>query len=284
MKRAIVFVLALAVGSSLFAAEEAQRPLKAMSFNIRYDNPDDGVSAWPNRRSRVASMVVFHDVDLLGLQEVLKTQLDELALLLSDYEWVGVGRDDGVNAGEFAPIFYRTQRFELVDSGTFWLSEDPQRAGSKSWDAALPRIATWAVFNDKSTSRQVFHLNTHFDHRGETARVESAKLITRLLPGLSAGIPTVVTGDFNKAPDSEVYSQMTALLADSKTVSLRPPHGPEGTFGGFTVEVQESSERIDYVFVSLGIQVLRYGALSDQWNGYYPSDHLPVFAEIVLPD
>ena len=263
--------------------QEAESPINVMSFNIRYNNPEDGVNAWPNRKARVASMIEFHSVDLLGLQEVLKDQLENLAQALPGYEWVGVGRSDGLSGGEFAPILYKSQRFTLVESGTFWLSETPQSAGSKSWDAALPRIATWAMFTDKVTLENVFHLNTHFDHRGEIARVASAKLITNLLPSMASGAPIVVTGDFNKAPGSEVYQQMTATLNDSKSLSRIPAHGPEGTFGGFTVEIGETSERIDYVFLSSGIEVLRYGALSDQWNGYYPSDHLPVFAEIILP-
>lgn len=284
MKRMIFVLLALAVVPSFSIGQEAYLSINIMSFNIRYNNPDDGLNAWPNRKARVASIIEFHDPDLLGLQEVLKGQLDELAQMLSEYEWVGVGRDDGFDNGEFSPIFYKSERFDLIENGTFWLSETPQTAGSKSWDAALPRIATWALFADKSTSKKVFHLNTHFDHRGELARIESAKLITRLLPSLAADAPVVVTGDFNKAPDSLVYSNLVELLYDSKTLSRKSPHGPEGTFGGFTVEIDETSERIDYVFVSEGIDVLRYGALSDQWNGYYPSDHLPVIAEIVLPD
>lgn len=284
MKRMIFVLLALVVVPSFCIGQEAYLSINIMSFNIRYNNPDDGLNAWPNRKARVASIIEFHDPDLLGLQEVLKGQLDELAQMLPEYEWVGVGRDDGLDNGEFSPIFYKSGRFDLIENGTFWLSESPQTAGSKSWDAALPRIATWALFADKSTSKKVFHLNTHFDHRGEVARIESAKLITRLLPSLAADAPAVVTGDFNKAPNSLVYSNLTELLYDSKSLSRKSPHGPEGTFGGFTVEIDESSERIDYVFVSEGIDVLRYGTLSDQWNGYYPSDHLPVIAEVILPD
>lgn len=268
---------------SVQAAENSSHSLNIVSFNIRYNNPNDGEHAWPNRKSHVGSLLHFHDADIIGMQEVLAKQISDLEKLLPNYAWVGVGRNDGVSAGEFSPIFYKVDRFRLEESGTFWLSEDPQEIGTKSWDAALPRIATWAVFYDRLNDSQFLHLNTHFDHRGEVARVESAKLIIAQLPTLAPALPWVVTGDFNKGPGSEVHQTMTSQLLDSLEVSINPPHGPTGTFGGFTVDLDEVSDRIDYVFVKPGIVVHRYAALSDQLNGRYPSDHLPVLAEISLP-
>lgn len=261
--------------------------VKVMSFNIRYNNPNDGENAWPNRKAMVASVVNFHAVDLVGMQEVLRDQLTELETLLPDYAWYGVGRDNGgitgENTGEFAPIFYRRARLQLLDSGEFWLSETPNQIASRGWDAALPRIATWAKFKDRQSGEDFIHLNTHFDHRGEVARVRSAQLVIDKLAALSDDLAVVVTGDFNVTPDSDAYATMTTGLKDARLKSESTPHGPSGTFGGFTVELGESMDRIDYVFVGDEVKVLRYGVLSDQWNGRYPSDHLPVLAEIQLP-
>ena len=264
-------------------SSSAASSVNVLSFNIRYNNPDDGEHAWPNRKGMVASVVRFHAADLIGMQEVLRSQIDDLTVLLPNYSWYGVGRNDGKNSGEFSPIFYRRDRFQLLDSGEFWLSRNPDQIGSKSWDAALPRIATWVKFRDRESKQEFIHLNTHFDHRGEVARARSAELILDRLKTLSGNMPVVVTGDFNVPPESEAYATMTSMLVDSKLESVSEPHGPEGTFGGFTVKVGDTGDRIDYVFVAEGTKVLRYAALSDQWDGRYPSDHLPVLAEIIWP-
>ena len=264
-------------------SSSAASSVNVLSFNIRYNNPDDGEHAWPNRKGMVASVVRFHAADLIGMQEVLRSQIDDLTVLLPNYSWYGVGRNDGKNSGEFSPIFYRRDRFQLLDSGEFWLSENPDQIGSKSWDAALPRIATWVKFRDRESKQEFIHLNTHFDHRGEVARTRSAELILDQLKILSGNMPVVVTGDFNVPPESAAYVTMTSMLVDSKLESVSEPHGPEGTFGGFTVKVGDTGDRIDYVFVAEGTKVLRYAALSDQWDGRYPSDHLPVLAEIIWP-
>ena len=266
----------------LFAQDSVSSSLRVITFNIRYNNPNDGEHAWPNRKERVASLIRFHQADLIGMQEVLKNQINDLESLLPGYSWIGVGRDDGKDAGEFSPIFYRTDRFQLTDNGTFWLSETPDVIGSKSWDAAITRIANWAQFSDRNTSQTFLLLNTHFDHRGEQARSESAKLIVDHLQGLTAEYPIVVTGDFNVPPSSAAYATMLSYLKDSRLVSQIPAHGPEGTFAGFTVGSTANQDRIDYIFVDSSTSVLRQGTLTDQHNGNYPSDHLPVFAELLF--
>ncbi len=264
-------------------ALNSQDALRIMTFNIRYNNPNDGEHAWPNRKERVASVIRFHRADIVGMQEVLKGQVDDLEMLLPEYAWFGVGRDDGVDGGEFSPVFYRRERFELIDAGTFWLSESPEVAGSKSWDAALTRIASWVSLRDRNTDKYFLHLNTHFDHRGDRARIESAGLIVSSLEQLADGNPIIVTGDFNVEPSSAAYRVMTGTLFDARLESVSEPHGPEATFAGFTVDLDETGGRIDYIFVDDSISVLSYGVISDQWNGHYPSDHLPVIAELVLP-
>ena len=270
-------------GPERLDAVPAHSVVRVMTFNIRYNNPNDGEHAWPHRKERVASVIRFHEADLVGVQEALRGQIDDLEALLPGYAWFGVGRDDGVAAGEFAPVFYRKDRFELLEQATFWLSETPDVPGSKSWDAAITRIVTWGRFRDKTTGAVFFLFNTHFDHRGEQARTESARLIMTKIKALAGTFPVVVTGDFNVVPTTEAYRIMAEGLTDARDRSSTPPHGPDGTYAGFTVETGEAERRIDYIFVDATVSVRRYGVLADHWKGHYPSDHLPVLAEVVVP-
>ena len=273
----LIGLLALGVAFSP-PRQDAPDGLHVMSFNIRYNNPDDGVHAWPNRKDRVASMIRFHEADVVGLQEALIGQIRDLEARLPGYAWVGLGRDDGEEGGEFSPIFYRTGRLELLGHDTFWLSTTPEVPGSQSWDAALPRIVTWARFRDRQTGAAFYHFNTHFDHRGETARLESARLITQQVGTIADGVPTVVTGDFNATPDAPPYTHLAEALTDAYTTA-DAPHGPPGTYSSFEVGA-EQNRRIDYVFSANGVDVQRFGTLTDQWHGHYPSDHLPVLADV----
>jgi endonuclease/exonuclease/phosphatase family metal-dependent hydrolase len=258
-----------------------------MSFNIRYDNPRDGVNAWPNRRDWVAGLVRFHGADVVGVQEALAHMLTELDARLPGFARVGVGRTDGREKGEFSAILYRTDRLALLDSGTFWLSPTPEVVGSKGWDAAIERVATWARFRDRRTGCSHLHLNTHFDHMGEQARQESARLIRRRLSTLAAGLPVVMTGDLNADPASASYRILTgdtiagagAPLADALTVSSGGHYGPTSTWTAF--KAIEPGRRIDYVLVSAPVAVLSHGILPDSWDGRFPSDHLPVLASLV---
>lgn len=273
------------------AAQRANRsataaaPLRVMSFNIRYNTPADKENAWQHRIQMVASMFRFHRADLVGVQEALRGQIADLEKQLPDYAWCGVGRDDGKARGEFSAIFYRKDRFELLSQATFWLSPTPQLVGSKGWDAALPRIVTWAKFRDRATRVTFFHFNTHFDHRGEQARLESARLLVAEVARLAGQTPVVVTGDFNAVEDSAPYRALTSeasateKLQDARYLSAGGHHGPISTFNGFAA--LRPDYKIDYVFVKSGIRVLQHGALADQWEGgRWPSDHLPVLAEL----
>ncbi len=279
--------LPLALLSLLTASFPASTPspdstLRVMSYNIRFNNPGDGEHAWPHRADRVVSMVQFYAPDVVGLQEALAGQIDDMAAALPGYAWFGVGRDDGKAAGEFSPVFYRRDKLELLEDGTFWLSETPTLPGSKSWDAAITRIATWARFRDSQTGKEFFYLNTHFDHVGQQAREESARIIADTLSAMAGTLPVVVTGDFNVTPDNPAYATMTGFYDDARLRSETRPHGPDETFFGFTVEKDAQGRQIDYVFVSREIEVLRAATLTDQWYGHYPSDHLPVLADLRL--
>ena len=256
-----------------------------MSFNVRYDElfydtENTALDNWPNRNEFQVSLLNFHQPDVIGMQEPLEHQVQYFAEHLSNYKWIGVGREDGENGGEYNPIFYNANKFEELSSGTFWLSESPDKV-SKSWDAGFTRICTWALFQIKDTRAKFYVFNTHFDSKGEIARLESAKLINRKLENLDEKIPVFLTGDFNFTPDSKAYRDIiSGQLSDSKKVSASPPYGPEGTFNGFQVD-QTPLHRIDYIFVNQKINGLGYGVLTDSKDQRYPSDHLPVivFAE-----
>lgn len=270
------------------AAGSSATPLRVMSFNLRYDNPGDGVNAWPNRRDWVAALIRFHDADVIGVQEALARMLVDLDTRLPGFARVGVGRADGRSAGEFSAILYRTDRLQVLDSGTFWLSPTPDVPGSKGWDAAIERVATWARFRDRVTGCRHVHLNTHFDHIGEEARQQSARLIRQRLAGLAAGLPVIVTGDLNSDPESGAYRILThdtlagaiAPLLDGFQASRSGHYGPTSSWTAF--RAIEPGRRIDYILVSNPVVVLSHGILPDSWDGRFPSDHLPVLAKLAV--
>ncbi|MEQ1690183.1 MAG: FAD:protein FMN transferase [Gemmatimonas sp.] len=279
--------LATRYGVTVIQTQVPEASVRVMSFNLRYDNPADGVNAWPNRRDWVSSLIRFHSADIIGVQEALAPMLRDLDARLPGFARVGVGRADGRAAGEYSAILYRTDRLTLQDSGTFWLSPSPETAGSKGWDAAIERIATWARFTDRRSRCEFLLLNTHFDHIGEVARQESARLIRRRLLTLSNGRPIVMTGDLNSDPASAAYRVLTrdtianaaSPLHDALLSSLTGHYGPMSTWNAF--KAIEAGRRIDYVLVSPEVSVRSHGILPDSWDGRFPSDHLPVLATVV---
>lgn len=256
--------------------------LHALSFNLRYNNPADGQQAWPFRKTLAASVFSRYPVDIAGLQEVLHGQLHDLIAHLPDYDWVGVGRDDGAHTGEFAPVFYRRKRFELLETGTFWLSETPNIAGSIGWDASLPRIATWARLEDKSRAKQLLVINTHLDHLGERARRESCLLICHKLSQLAGQAGILLLGDFNlqahEAGIQLVLQNPGPHLYNTRSVSQEPHFGGEHSVHDFGRQVDGGC--IDYIFCSEHFRVLRHGFLQIQENGLFVSDHWPVWTQL----
>ncbi len=275
---------ALTAGSCRPSAEE---PLTLLTFNVRYDDPDDRAHPWAERRSMVASTVRFLEADAAGFQEVLHPQLHDLAGLLPGYRFVAAGRDDGRERGEACPIFYRKDRLRLLRSGTFWLSDDPARVGGVGWDAACPRIATWGDFEDRRTGRCFVLFNTHFDHVGETARLESARLLLRSAAAIGSGRPVAVVGDFNCEQTEPAYRTLVggwngiAGFGDARDLSAAPPYGPASTFNGFSAGPR-GPYRIDHVFLRGTGPVVRCGVVAGDWDGRFASDHNPVLAEVVI--
>ncbi|GJI93901.1 endonuclease [Duganella caerulea] len=258
----------------------AQLDLNVATYNLRFDNPNDGKNVWPARRDAVRALVRYHEFDLWGTQEGLGNQLKDLDAL-GDFARVGAGRDDGRDAGEHSAIFYRSARFALEDHGDFWLSATPEQP-SMGWDArCCKRIATWARLRDKPTGQVFVVLNAHFDHEGVVARRESAQLLLQRGRALAGALPLIVMGDFNSTPDSEAYATIGAALRDARAISQTPPYGPVATFNDFDV-TKPARERIDYIFLSPQWQVLRYAVLTDSVDARYPSDHFPVVTRLRL--
>lgn len=286
-RASLLFLFCCTLG--LARAQEA--PFQVMTFNIRYPNPGDGFNYWPNRKDLAASMIRYHEADLVGVQEAFRGQLEDLMELLPGYEWFGVCRTDGSKApdpdGEFSAILYRPDRFEFLEGNTFWLSENPEKVGVAGWDAALPRIVTWAKFRDKRSDKMFYHFNTHFDHRGEEARRQSARLIRRKIREIAGNTPLVLTGDFNTIPTDAPYRELTDeqqedRLLDALYRSEQPHHGPMSTWTNAFQFPGVPDRRIDYIFIKNNVTVLRHATLSDSWSGRLPSDHLPVIARLQI--
>jgi len=264
----------------------AQAPLNVMTFNIRYDNPADSLNGWEFRKEKVSSQILFHEADIIGVQEALSNQVLDLEKALVGYKYTGIGRDDGKTKGEYSAVFYNSKRLELLNSSTFWLSETPNIPGSKSWDAAITRIVSWAKFRDKITGKIFFHFNTHFDHVGKIARRESAKLILKAVDSLAGKTTAIVTGDFNAMPADEpirviISTGKPLILVDTKEVSVSKHFGPTGTFNAFG-QKETGNEPIDYIFFNKNVTVLKHATLSQSWQGRFSSDHFPVWAKLVL--
>ena len=271
------FITLLVVLTSLSVLSQ---DLKIMSYNIKLDYPKEGKNSWTNRKPFMENQIKFYEPDVLGVQEAMPNQMKDLDSLLTDYSFVGVGRDDGKNEGEFSAIFYKKNDLEVVKSSTFWLSQTPDKV-SMGWDAVCNRVCTYALFQHKETKKKFWVFNTHFDHVGKEARTKSAVLILDKIKGLNTeNHPVFLTGDFNMEPNHESIDYITQTLKDSKEVT-ELDFGPEGTFNGFHFD-QPVTRRIDYVFVSEDVEVNKYAVLSDSWNMQYPSDHLPVLIEAKL--
>ena len=280
---ALASIVAAAACSSVTPAPDAVR---AMTYNIRLDTEADGENAWPFRRQAVAELVRYFAPDIVGFQEVRVHQLEALEADLPAYRFIGVGRDDGVRAGEFSPLAFLKERYDLIGNGHFWLSETPATP-SVGFDAAFPRLATWAHLEDRKTGTAILAVNTHFDHVGVSARLEGAKLIrTFILENRKPCEAAILAGDFNATPDEASYQAIVTagggFLEDSRTVSRTPPFGPAGTFNGFDIFAKQSSP-IDHIFVDKHARVARHGVITQHDEGRLPSDHYPVIADIDPP-
>lgn len=273
-------------GQETEAAAKMPRDVRVMSFNIRFGTANDGENRWPLRQAFLVETIRAFDPDLLGTQETLAEQRDFLGEKLSEYDFEGVGRDDGQVAGEMMAIYWKRDRFEKLAVGHFWLSETPDVVGSRSWDTSLPRMVTWVKLRDRrqGDAPPIVWFNTHFDHRGQEARLESARLIRRKALELAADHHLIVTGDFNAAEDSPPYAALFAPAEPGQPAvvdtyrRLHPERGSEeGTFSGFDPQATRGA-RIDWIAVCDRWQVIEAGIDRTQRDGRVPSDHFPVTA------
>lgn len=286
MKKVLFCLIAFFFSLSYSSAQKNDSRLQVMSYNIRYNNPEDGENQWTYRKDFAANLIKFYDTDIFGAQEVLHDQLTDLADRLPSYAYIGVGREDGKTKGEYAPIFYKKDRFSVIKSGNFWLAEDINAVGKKGWDAACERVATWGIFKDKETGKEFFFLNTHLDHMGKIARHEGASLVLEQAQQLAGSLPVFVTGDFNAVPTDEPIQVLTdpkdpRHLTHSRSIAAFT-YGPEWTFHDFGKIPYAEREWIDYIFVKGNIRVLKHGVLTDTLNHLYPSDHCPVIATVEI--
>lgn len=279
MFRRLLFLI-VCVGALFHACEQPSHPIVVSSFNLRFDTPHDGLNAWPNRSDFVKHLIRYHEFDIIGTQEVLYSQIQDL-LKMDEFAYVGAGRDDGLTGGEHAAIFYKKERFELLQSGDFWLSETPE-VPSLGWDATCcHRICSWAKLRDRLTREVFFVFNAHFDHEGVVARRESGRLMKQKIKEIAGSHPVMFLGDLNSVPETEQVREIGTILNDAFDITELPPYGPIGTFNAFRIDAP-LKDRIDYIFLSDHFRVEKYGALTDFLDGRFPSDHLPIVARVVF--
>ena len=281
MKKILFFIFCV----TAYCNAGAQQ-INVMTFNIRYNNPGDSLNAWPYRKDKVASQILYHDVQLLGVQEALYDQMEDLKQRLPKFKYLGVGRTDGKQAGEYSAIFFDTTKLTALKYETFWLSETPTVPGSKSWDAAITRIVTWAKFKEKKSGKIFYAFNTHFDHIGKVARRESAKILIQKVKDIAGKTPAVITGDFNAVPTDEPVQVITDVsnnlhLTNSIEKSITPHYGPTGTFNSFGPK-ERTDEPIDYIFLKNNWKVIKHATISQSWNGRFASDHFSVLATLAF--
>lgn len=277
----LVFVLVLMYVTTF------SQDIKVMTFNIRLHTKSDSLNAWPYRKDLVASQVLYYHVNVLGVQEALQDQMEDLQKRLPQYKSIGVARDDGKKEGEYSALFYDTTAVTVLHSNTFWLSETPAVIGKKGWDAVCARIVTWGHFKEKKSGKLFYAFNTHFDHMGQVARRESAKLLLQKVNEIAGNTPAVITGDFNATLNDEpikiiLDKENPLRFIDAKTIAQHPHYGPTGTFTGFrNKEVDDLP--IDFIFLRGLWKVKDHATISETWKGKFASDHFAVLATLQLP-
>ena len=260
-------------------ANQQNNVFSVLTYNIRYDAEKDTENPWKIRKGEIVDLLRFYQPAIFGVQEGLFHQLETLGSLLPEYAYVGVGRDDGKRKGEYTAIFYNKSIFEILEYDTFWLS-DTTDSPSLGWDASYPRICTWAAVKEKLSNSIFYVFNTHFDHMGKNARLNSAALILKKAKEIAKQNPLIIIGDFNAEPDSEEYQVLTAgVFRDAFHVTSTPHFGPDATFNGFDF-FTVPTRRIDYVLLSDHFRVQKHAILNNHYLLKYPSDHFPVIAEI----
>ncbi len=254
--------------------------INLMTYNIRYDNPADGVNVWANRKEAVAKLIKTKSVHVLGVQEALYQQVIDLQQTLPHFDWVGVGRDNGGQHGEFMAIFYDKDALELIEHGHFWLSETPHIAGSCAWETACPRMVTWAKLKEKQTEQVFYHFNTHLDHKSRQARRESIYLLNKKISEIAGQTRAILTGDFNLTPKEAEYTLLTDYFTDLRT-KFPEKNFNNSTFNNFGQQ-GVSGMTIDFIFAHLSRYLVchSFDILENKYNNRFPSDHFPLLVTL----
>ena len=274
--RSLLILLLTIAGLSTFS-----QSLILLTYNIRYNNPSDGINAWSERKNWLCEQIHKASPGIFGIQEGLIQQVEFIDSSFPDYGRIGVGREDGKTGGEFCAVYYNRNAVRLIRSGTFWLSDSPRKP-SKGWDAACFRICTWGLFKEHRSGKKFWVLNTHFDHMGSTARRNSALMILERLKEMNKqGFPVMLMGDLNTESGSEPVKILSTIFQDSRTVDQQLPMDPEGTFNGFKTDIP-ATERIDYIFTAYGAKAVNYRVEREMREGRYASDHFPVVVTVSL--
>lgn len=270
--------------------------IRIMTFNIRCKNEIDGTNSWDNRKKLLCELIDFHGPDVLCLQEVLKEQLEYILKMLPQYYYYGVGRDDGKDSGEFVPILICKDKFRMIEKGHFWLSEKPEQVASISWDASITRVAIWVKLYDIRQQKTFYVFNTHYDHFGVIAREQSSLLMAKKISEIADKNPTLLTGDFNEDQTSKMYENLILNgLKDTGNIKNVNSYGGYISFNDFkaiegfynkiykkNMKVYNEMKSIDYIFMKNNIKVIKHGILTDNIDGFYPSDHMPKICDFLI--
>ena len=262
-------ILLLGSCKSQPSAQNGQ-PLEVMTFNVRLDIPSDSVNNWNYRKGDACRMIAYYSPDLLGMQEVLHNQMEDLKRGLPQYTALGVGRDDGKEAGEYCPIFFRTNRFTLVEYGI------------KGWDASYNRVTTWAILQEKNNGQKFVYFNTHLDNDGKTARKEGVQLILDKIKEIAPDMPAIITGDFNCTPGEEPLQTLEKGGMENAAKTAAVTYGPSWSFHDFGRLPVEERVLLDYVFVTKSAKIDRYRVIQDKPENSYLSDHCPILVELTV--
>lgn len=276
MKKLLLTLTVIILITNAFAQQ-----INTATFNIRQKNKSDVGNMWDDRKTALTNLIQFHEFDIFGIQEGFIEQLQDMKQGLPAFNYIGVGRDDGAQKGEHSAIFYKKDRFKLIKDGTFWLSATDINTPNKGWDAALPRICTWGIFQDKKNGKKFIFMNTHFDHIGVEARKESAKLILQKAKEFAKDLPLILTGDFNVDEHNEAYFTLANSNVVKDTYDLASfRYEPNSSFNNWGKSIAPSG-RIDHIFITKPFTVSKWAILTDTYLGKFPSDHFPVLAQLM---
>lgn len=274
-----VFTLLILLVISSCSSKNENDSLKVLSFNIRYGNADDGENSWKFRKDQLFDLIKYEKADIIGLQEALEFQIKEITEQIKDYNFIGVGRDDGKSSGEFSAILYNKSKLKLLESNTFWFSETPDSIASKSWGNDITRICSWGKFAAKTNMDTFFVFNVHLDHISENSRIKSAELLIKIVNEKAVGKPIIITGDFNADENTPEIKVIKQYFVDTFRI-INPKVNPAGTFHNFTGI--SDGRKIDYIFINEKFKVESANILKNNNNGKYPSDHYPVNAKLLF--